>query len=119
MILPHTHTCVRCTFTWDCLLQARPTATVCEVVKAAKANKDGPYCLCCRHLEMALRAAELRGWTFECVWTALQEGQNPGGGASGSTSEGPTAPPGGPGGGLAGSTDTAASPASSANRSNN
>lgn len=32
-----------------------------KTLLAAKSNKRGPFCSLCRHLEMALRHAELRG----------------------------------------------------------
>lgn len=52
------HTCQECGHRWDCLEPRHPR---CGIETAARANKTGPFCGLCRHLEMARRFAFLRG----------------------------------------------------------
>lgn len=53
----HKHDCVRCDHRWNCLM------VKCQVTKAAKANKSGPFCALCLHLVMAKRLIAQRGIT--------------------------------------------------------
>ena len=60
----HTHKCCKCSHTWECTgvgKQRKREAKVCEIDKAVKINKDGPYCEMCQHIEMAARIADVRG----------------------------------------------------------
>jgi hypothetical protein len=52
----HTHTCATCQHKWRCV------EPKCGVENAAKVNGTGPFCLLCQSVEMARRAATLRGW---------------------------------------------------------
>ncbi len=52
------HTCCVCGHTWH----SATAKDARDVVKAIKANHDGPYCILCLHLEMAARYAEARGY---------------------------------------------------------
>jgi hypothetical protein len=53
------HVCCICRHRWhsDSAKEAR------DVVRATKANHDGPYCVLCLHLEMAARYSEARGYS--------------------------------------------------------
>lgn len=57
---PHTHYCCKCGEPWTCGGVGK--GKICEVDKAIKANKGGPYCTMCFHLEMACRYAANKGF---------------------------------------------------------
>ena len=60
----HYHACVVCGHKWKCedsWLHCMSTGTF----KAAQVNKQGPYCLLCSSLIMAIRYAELRGFEIQ------------------------------------------------------
>jgi hypothetical protein len=52
------HTCCVCGHHWKSV----DAETAKDVIQAIKANKQGPYCALCLHLEMAERYANLRGY---------------------------------------------------------
>lgn len=64
----HTHTCatLTCGATWTCNGVER--GAVCDVIKAAKVNKQGPFCDLCLHVEMAKRYAAVRGYVLRVNW---------------------------------------------------
>lgn len=51
------HTCQQCGFVWT----SQEKTKISRVDIAASVNGQGPYCLLCYHLEMALRLARSRG----------------------------------------------------------
>lgn len=58
----HEHACARCSHVWRCRLRLKGKRTpCCEVAKAAKVNKQGPFCDLCYHEEMAARIRRARG----------------------------------------------------------
>jgi hypothetical protein len=56
--MKHTHNCCRCNHEFQCHWKAPKDS--CKTAKAVIVNKDGPYCILCLHLEMALRYAQHR-----------------------------------------------------------
>jgi hypothetical protein len=60
----HTHRCVQCGLTWDCVHPRWRKRSVarCEVTNAAKVNGDGPYCTPCLEAEMQRRVAFVDAW---------------------------------------------------------
>lgn len=53
---PHEHVCVTCSWKWKCIFSSLP----CQVSKAVKVNKSGPFCELCRYEKMARRIRALR-----------------------------------------------------------
>jgi len=62
----HEHECAECAHVWTCLQGVK-----CQVETAAKANKAGPFCQLCRHVEMAYRYAEARGVALTVNWPRI------------------------------------------------
>lgn len=60
----HSHTCALCGHVWVCEQKK------CEVEKAAKVNKQGPFCDLCYHLLMARNIVRLRG-QYESLGVAV------------------------------------------------
>jgi diaminopimelate epimerase len=58
-MIPHVHECCVCKMQWSCDGVGR--GKTCEVIKAVKVNKDGPYCNMCRNGIMFLRYAHMQG----------------------------------------------------------
>ncbi len=56
---PHQHTCQICGHSYEC--EGVGKGKLCEVDKAVKANKQGPFCEMCRNFIMFKRVAEHRG----------------------------------------------------------
>lgn len=58
----HSHTCACCGFTYQCRFYNLKHCQTRGVLKAAAINRQGPFCDVCRHLIMATRTAQARGW---------------------------------------------------------
>lgn len=56
----HTHTCRVCAFETRCVFSRRDCRTK-GVLAAVRVNGDEPICFLCANLELARRAAKLRG----------------------------------------------------------
>jgi hypothetical protein len=65
-VTAHTHRCQACGHDWDCMVwMDKPTRKTCVVDEAARANKQGPWCLLCYHVKMAEAAADARGLALD------------------------------------------------------
>lgn len=70
-MLPHVHECCVCKGTWSCDGVGR--GKTCEVLKAVKVNKTGPYCNLCRTGIEFLRFAHGRGHDPRVMLTVLEK----------------------------------------------
>ena len=67
---PDGHVCAACTYHWRCA-DAVLGGKSCEVEKAAKVNKQGPFCALCRALFEAEHFAMLRKLNIRVVVAAF------------------------------------------------
>ncbi len=70
-MIPHVHMCCVCGFHWGCDGVGR--GKTCEVLKAVKVNKTGPYCELCRNGIVFIRLLQNRGIKPDIMIKTLQQ----------------------------------------------